>query len=68
MARAAAIAGGARRDLGNIVRLEEQRNSSGPMPMYRMAADMAQAGGAPTPITPGDVEIRAQVTAVVALK
>jgi uncharacterized protein YggE len=69
MVRAAAIARGAKRDLGNIVRIEEQRSVDGPIrPMMRMAAGNAAAVETPTPVTPGDVEIHAAVTLTVAIK
>jgi uncharacterized protein YggE len=69
MVRAAAIARGAKRDLGNIVRIEEQRAFDGPIrPMMRMAAGNPAAVEAPTPVTPGDVEIHAAVTLTVAIK
>ena len=68
MQRARAIAAGARRTVGVILRVEEHGGSVGPppMPMFRTAAvDAAQAQ---TPITPGEIEIRAQVTLTVELK
>lgn len=67
MARAQAIATGAGRSLGDILRIEDQ-NTGGfpppPQPMMRMAA----AESAPTPIEPGELEIRATVTLTVELR
>lgn len=69
MSRAQAIATGAKRTLGQIVRIEDQ--NVGPiMPktiqMMAMRADAAQEVA--TPITPGEIEIRAQVSLTVELK
>jgi uncharacterized protein YggE len=67
--RAQAIAAGAGRSLGPIVRIQEQRMSSAP---YRVA--MGGAGGGrggqqdATPITPGEIEIRAVVVLTAAIK
>jgi uncharacterized protein len=65
MARAEAIARGAKRTLGGILRITEQRSASGPV---RSVAFGGRAGAPPTPITPGDVEIRAEVSLTVAIK
>jgi uncharacterized protein YggE len=65
MQRAQAMAAGASRTLGPIVRIEEQRTSL-PVPRPMMMAARADAA-APTPITPGETEIRAQVVLTVAL-
>ncbi|MEO8484440.1 MAG: SIMPL domain-containing protein [Acidobacteriota bacterium] len=69
MARAQAMAGGARRTLGNIVRIEDQSSSRlpQPQPMFRMAA-AAQGAPVETPITPGEIEVRAEVSVTVELK
>lgn len=67
--RATAIASGAGRALGPIVRIQEQRISNAP---YRVA--MGGAGGGrggaetATPITPGEIEIRAVVVVTASLK
>jgi uncharacterized protein len=69
--RAQAIAAGAGRTLGPIVRIQEQRLSSAP---YRV--NMGGAGGAggrggqqdATPISPGEIEIRAIVVLTAAIK
>jgi uncharacterized protein YggE len=67
MARARAIAAGAGASLGPIVRLEEHggMRPQPPMPYAMAARESAQA---PTPITPGQIEITAQVTATVQLR
>jgi uncharacterized protein YggE len=68
MARAQAIAGGARRTVGAILRVEDSSgggNFPGPIPM--MAA-RAQFDKVATPITPGEIEIRADVTLTVEMK
>ena len=66
MARAKAIAAGANASLGPIVRIEEQGGMRPPPISYvAMARESAQA---PTPITPGEIEIAAQVTVTVQLR
>jgi uncharacterized protein YggE len=68
MRRAEAIAGGAGRSLGAIVRIAEQRSSGPPMrPMLGMAAAQ-RSGDDPTPISPGAIEVQAQVTATVGIR
>ena len=69
MGRAQAIAGGARRTLGGIVRVEDQSATviMSEMPMQMRTANMA-ADKAETPITPGEIEIRAQVTLSIAIR
>jgi len=66
MARARAIAQGAGRTLGSITRIEDQNlGGSQPQPvMMRMAA----ADAAPTPIQPGEIEVRAMVIVTVELR
>lgn len=68
MARARAIASGANASLGPIVRIEEQGGMRPtPMPYVAMAArESAQAP--PTPVTPGEIEISAQVTLTVQIR
>ena len=67
MARARAIAAGANASLGPIVRIEEQGGMrQPPMPYVAMARESAQA--APTPITPGEIEISANVTVTVQIR
>jgi hypothetical protein len=70
MARAQAIAAGARRSVGAILRIEEDGVSSPgprPMPMSRMTMESV-AAQPQTPIVPGEIEIRAQVTLTVAVQ
>jgi uncharacterized protein YggE len=69
--RAQAIAAGAGRTLGPIMRIQEQRMSSQP---YRVTMAGAGGGGGrggmadSTPITPGEIEIRAIVVLTAAIK
>jgi uncharacterized protein len=67
--RAQAIAAGAKRTLGPIVRIEDQHMGmpKQPMPMMMQRAEMA-ASDVATPITPGELEIRAQVTLTVEMR
>jgi uncharacterized protein YggE len=66
MQRAQAMAAGAGRTLGPILRVEEHRAGT-PVPREMMTL-AARAPGAQTPITPGETEIRAQVVMTVAIK
>ena len=73
MARATAIAAGAKRSVGAILRIEDHGGSSvgPPRPMMMEARAGGGGGGMPppeTPITPGEIEIRAQVTLTVAIQ
>jgi uncharacterized protein YggE len=67
--RAQAMATGAGRSLGPPMRIQEQRVSGGPM-MQRMTMDAvgASRAGVATPITPGDIEVRADVMLTIAIK
>ncbi len=68
LSRAGAIAAGARQTLGGIQRIQEQR-LSGSAPVRSFAVAGGGRGGAmETPVTPGEIEIRAQVTLSVYLK
>lgn len=67
LARARAIAAGAGRTLGTIMRIEDQ-NAAQSGPPQPMMMRMAAADSAPTPITPGELEIRATVTVTVELR
>lgn len=67
MARARAIAMGAGRSLGAIVRIEDH-NFGGAAPPQPMMMRMAAADAAPTPITPGELEVRAMVSLTVELR
>jgi uncharacterized protein YggE len=71
MGRAQTIAEGAHRSLGTTVRISEQRNMG---PIYQ-SFDSFQGGGGggrggsvPTPVTPGEVQVRAQVSLTVQLR
>jgi uncharacterized protein YggE len=67
MARAQAMATGAGKSLGAIVRIEEIPSGMGPpRPMMMASAEAKMA--AQTPITPGETEIRAQVTLSVEIR
>jgi uncharacterized protein YggE len=69
MSRAETIAEGAHRSLGTIVRISEQRNVG---PTYQSFDSLQGAGGGrggvPTPVTPGEVQVRAQVSLTVQLR
>jgi len=68
VARAQAIAAGARRSLGQILRIEEQNAGPAmPKPMMAMRATGAAADVA-TPITPGEIEVQARITLTVEIK
>jgi uncharacterized protein YggE len=67
MNRARAIAMGAGRTLGAITRIEDH-NLGGdrpPQPLMRMTAEAAST---PTPIEPGEIEVRAAVTMTIELR
>jgi len=69
--RAQAIAAGAGKAVGNIVRIQEQRvSSASPMRYDMMGAGGGRAGQAQisTPVTPGEIEVRAIVMLTVAIK
>jgi uncharacterized protein YggE len=67
--RAAAMAAGAGKEVLTLWRIDEQRLSNSPQPMYRMAAG-GRGGGAPveTQVSPSELEIQAHVTLTVILK
>jgi len=69
--RAQAMAVAAGRALGAIVRLQEQRSSSA-SPVFRAAGAAGGRGGGggfvQTPIEPGEIEVRAQVTLTMAVR
>lgn len=67
MAKANAIAAGAKRGVDRILRIEETFSGGGPQPMMERAV-MMRAADAPTPIEAGEIEIRAQVRLTVAIK
>jgi uncharacterized protein YggE len=69
MARAKAIAQAAGANLGQIIRIDDQYQGRQPSPMYSMRA--AGGGGgerAETPVTPGELEIRASVMLTVVIR
>jgi uncharacterized protein YggE len=68
MERARAIAAGARRTLGPIVRIEAHPVDGVPRPMPMAERMMAARQDTPTPITPGEIEIRAAVTLTVEIR
>ena len=69
MTRAGVIAAGANHTVGNIVRIQEQRISQSTPVRYALdAVGGGRGGGGPTPVEPGEVEVRAQVTLTVAIK
>ena len=71
MTRAASIAAGANRSVGEIIRIQEQRITPNARQAY-MSFDSFSAGrgggGTPTPVEPGEIDVRAQVTLTVAIK
>jgi hypothetical protein len=68
MGRAKALASGAGATMGPIVRIEEHLADQPPMPYMTMRAEAATAAAPQTPVTPGELEIQAQVTLTVAIK
>lgn len=73
MRRAAAIAAGAGRALGPIVRIEDGRVPAPPEPrplvaMRGMMAESAAAAPPPTPVQAGEIEVAARVTVIVRLQ
>jgi uncharacterized protein YggE len=68
MAKANAIAAGAKRGVDRILRIEEAfTGGEGPRPMVERAVMMKMAD-TPTPIEAGEIEIRAQVRLTVAIR
>ena len=65
MSRAQAIAAGAKRSLGAIVRIDEGSSGSMPPPMPMMRMSAAPAADASTPIAPGEIEVQARVSVTV---
>ena len=71
MARAKAMAAGANLSLGRTMRIEEGMNQPSPKfnpEPYMMARAGVADAGVPTPISPSDIEIRAQVTLTIEIK
>ena len=66
MSRAQAIAAGAKRSLGAIVRIDEGSSGSMPPPMPMMRTQTAAfSPEASTPVSPGEIEVQARVTVTV---
>lgn len=66
--RAQAIATGARRSLGAILRIEDGNMRVSPKQPMPMFAQRAMSADVSTPVTPGEIEIRAQVSLTVEMK
>jgi uncharacterized protein YggE len=64
LSRARALAAGAKRSIGPVMRIDEFADSSmpPPQPLMRMSAAAAEVS---TPITPGEIEVRARVSVTV---
>jgi uncharacterized protein len=67
LARAEAMAAGAGRTLGDIVRLEEQGMPQ-PTPMISYAAPRMAQMESSTPVAPGEIEIRSQVMLTIGVR
>ena len=71
MSRAKAMASGAGKDLGAVVRIDDQYQST-PTPMYSMKAAGGAGGGVmampESPVNPGELEIRAIVMLTVVIR
>lgn len=68
MARARAIADGANATLGPIMRIDEQTGGGREIVPYMAMRDATQAQAPQTPVSPGEVEIQAQVTLTVSIR
>lgn len=69
MARAKAIASGAGANLGNVVRVDDQYQSTSPVMYTARAFGGAGTAALPeTPVSPGELEIRASVTLTVQIR
>jgi uncharacterized protein YggE len=66
--RAEALAAGAGLAIDRIVTIEEHRQDSFPPPRPMMMARADAAESQPTPVTPGQIEIRASVTLTATIK
>jgi uncharacterized protein YggE len=67
LGRAQAIAEAAKRPLGAILRIEDQRISQGPV-FPVMATMRMEKAAADTPVAPGEIEVRASVSVTVAIQ
>jgi uncharacterized protein YggE len=65
-ARAASLAAGAGRTVDRVIRIEDSRQSRPPQPVMMMRAQAADSSQ--TPVEPGLIEIRAQITLTVSIK
>ena len=65
LSKAQAIAAGAKRSLGPIVRIDDSSTTGTPPPMPMMRMSAAAAADTATPVTPGDIEVEARVTVTV---
>jgi len=68
MARAESIASGARRTLGAILRIEESIRPRPEPIMMRQMMDARASGNVETPVTAGEIEVRAEVTVTVEIR
>jgi uncharacterized protein YggE len=68
MERARAVSIGARRTVGPVVRIEAHAVDGMPRPMPMMERMAASRQDTPTPITPGEIEIRGTVTLTVEIR
>jgi uncharacterized protein YggE len=66
--RADAVAAGAGRSVDRVLRIEEARPGMAPPPRPMMMARAAADASVETPVEPGTIEIRAQVTLTVSIK
>ena len=67
VARAESMAAGARRSIDRVLRIEESFSGGEPRPMMMMERTMAKQD-ASTPVSAGEIEIRAQVRVTASLK
>jgi uncharacterized protein YggE len=67
-ARAEAAAAGAGRQVGEVVRLQEEGTFRPEPPRPMMMAEMRAEAAQQTPVSPGELEIRARVTITMALQ
>lgn len=68
MSRAGAIAAGAGRTLGSILRIDDQRTGGMPKQPMPMMMVRSEAADASTPVSPGEIEIRASVQVTVEMR
>lgn len=68
MAKANAVAAGAKRAVDRILRIEEQFTGGGPQPMMQRMVTVTGQSPMMTPVEAGEIEIRAQVRLTVAIK